>query len=172
MDRFALDRIVPRSHRGSATPPLSATHEPRLEHYLLGRSIAHGMFQDFRGAIRRRFHIEIEGALEGSALVVDERFLFDDGGVDERRWRIEILPAGAYSATAGDMIGEARGVTRDGVLRWSYLFSLAIGERRWRVRFHDAFMAISEDALLNVAHVTKFGAPIGRTTIVFERAAP
>jgi len=69
------------------------------------------------------------------------------------------------------MIGEAHGGVRSGVLRWSYLFSLKLGARRLRVRFRDTFVQIAEDALLNTASITKFGLELGRTTIVFRRAA-
>jgi hypothetical protein len=150
--------------------PLAIRSGPRLEHYLLGRSRAAGLFQDFSGAVRRRFDIDIHGWRDGDTLVVDETFLFDDGAVDERRWRIVIEPSGAHRATAGDMIGEARGQARNDVLRWSYLFSLQIGRRRWRVRFHDSFVELSDQFLLNRARVSKFGLPIGQVTILFARA--
>jgi hypothetical protein len=144
--------------------------DPRLERLLLGRSRAHGLFQDFTGAVRRRFTVELEGRLEGDELVLREDFLFDDGEKDVRVWRIVPREGGVYTATADDMIGEARGGLRSGVLKWTYLFSLKIGARRVRVRFHDVFVQLSEHLLLNTARVTFAGFEIGRTTIIFELA--
>lgn len=143
--------------------------ELRLEQVLLGRSEAHGLFQDFTGAIRRRFAVELDGHIEGGVLVLREDFLFDDGETDLRVWRIVPREGGRYTATANDMIGEARGGLRGGLMKWSYLFSLKIGARRIRVRFHDTFVQISDDAVLNTARITLFGFEIGRTTIVFRR---
>jgi len=145
------------------------TGEPRIERFLLGRSRAEGVFQDFTGRIRRRFAISLEGRMDDGALVLSEDFLFDDGATEHRVWRITPAAGDAYSANADDMIGEARGAVSGGVLRWSYLFSLKLGARRMRVRFHDTFIQTADDTLLNVARVTKFGFELGRSTIIFRR---
>lgn len=140
----------------------------RIEAFLQGQSRAHGVFQDFTGRVRRRFSIDLSGTMEGDTLVLQEAFLFDDGAVEDRIWRIS--PDGQrYTATAQDMIGQARGKVEGDILRWSYLFSLKLGERRLEVRFRETFLQIAEDAVLNTARVSKFGFEIGRTTIVFRR---
>jgi Protein of unknown function (DUF3833) len=146
-----------------------AAGEPRIECFLLGRSRAEGVFQDFTGRIRRRFAIQLDGRVENGVLVLSEDFVFDDGALDHRVWRITPVGAEDYTATADDMIGHARGKVRGGVLRWSYLFSLKLGERRLRVRFHDTFVQMADDTLLNTARITKFGLELGRSTIVFRR---
>ena len=145
------------------------TGEPRIERFLLGRSRAEGVFQDFTGRIRRRFAIRLDGRMEEGALVLREDFLFDDGATEQRVWHIIPVGADGYTAQADDMIGEANGAVRGGVLRWSYLFSLALGARRMRVRFHDTFLLTADDTLLNVARITKFGFELGRSTIIFRR---
>lgn len=148
-----------------------ASGELRIEQFLLGRTSGDGLFQDFTGRIRRRFSITLDGRLENGVLVLTEDFVFDDGETERRVWRITPQAGGVYSATAGDMIGEARGAQREGALRWSYLFSLKLGARRLRVRFHDTFIQVAKDALLNEARVTKFGFELGRTTIIIRRDA-
>ena len=67
------------------------------------------------------------------------------------------------------MIGQAKGAVNGGVLRWSYLFNLKLGARSLRVRFHDTFVQVADDMVLNTACVTKFGFKLGRTTIIFRR---
>ena len=165
-------RVVPvspdRSHAASPVNPLPSG-DLRIERFLLGRSRAEGVFQDFTGRIRRRFAIQLNGRLDDGALVLSESFLFDDGATEQRIWRIKPVSSEGYEASADDMIGSARGGVRGGVLRWSYLFSLSLGARRVRVRFHDTFMLTANDTLLNVARVTKFGLELGRSTIIFRR---
>lgn len=141
----------------------------RIEQHLLGKVTADGVFQDWSGQVRRRFAITAFGEQREGELVLSEDFLFDDGATDHRVWRIRQGPGETYAAHADDMIGEARGVVRGGVLRWSYLFSLGLGARRLTVRFHDSFVRLGEDLLLNTAQVTKFGLPLGRMTILFRR---
>jgi hypothetical protein len=134
----------------------------------LGRSRAEGVFQDFTGRVRRRFSIHLNGVMEGGALVLNESFLFDDGAVEDRVWRIK-AEGDDYSATADDMIGRAEGGLDGEVLRWRYLFSLKLGARRLRVRFRESFIQIAPDAVLNTARVSKLGFEIGRTTILFRK---
>lgn len=141
----------------------------QIENFLLGRSQAEGVFQDFTGRIRRRFTISLDGRMDNGVLLLSEDFLFDDGATDQRVWRITPQGGGAYRASADDMLGVAHGSERDGVLRWSYLFSLNLGARRLRVRFQDTFVQIADDALLNTARISKFGFVLGRMTIVFRR---
>ncbi|MBX9747151.1 MAG: DUF3833 domain-containing protein [Hyphomonadaceae bacterium] len=138
---------------------------------MLGRSRAEGVFQDFTGRVRRRFAIALNGRMENGALVLSEDFLFDDGATEQRVWRITPVGENGYIASADDMIGEAQGDVRGGVLRWSYLFLLKLGSRRLRVRFHDTFIQTADDTLLNVARVTKFGLELGRSIIIFRRDA-
>ena len=164
-------RVVSVSLDRPDAPSVSAlpAGDLRIEKFLLGRSHAQGVFQDFTGRVRRRFAVTLEGQSEAGVLVLREDFLFDDGEAESRVWRITPQAGGIYAATAGDMIGDARGSLRGGLLRWSYLFSLKLGARRLRVRFHDTFLQLADDVLLNVARVTKFGFELGRTTIIFRR---
>ncbi|MDX2276552.1 MAG: DUF3833 family protein [Hyphomonadaceae bacterium] len=145
--------------------------DPQIERFLIGRTQGEGLFQDFTGRVRRRFAITLDGRMDNGVLVLTEDFVFDDGETDQRVWRIVRNADGAYTATAGDLIGEARGVVRGGALRWTYLFSLKIGAKRLRVRFRDTFIQVADNVLLNEARVTKFGFEIGRTTIIIRREA-
>lgn len=143
-------------------PPL------RLESFLLGRTTAEGHFEDPFGVVRRRMAITLDGQMEGATLLLEENFTFDDGATERRMWRITPDGATGYTAQADDMIGTARGaVTADGV-RWSYLFNLSIGARRYRVRFDETFELVDAHTMLNRARVTKFGILLGRTRIVFH----
>lgn len=171
MDSVVDRRVVSVPLDRPDAPSLGAlpADELRIERFLLGRSHAEGVFQDFTGRVRRRFAVTLEGRSEAGVLVLREDFRFDDGEIESRVWRISPHSGGNYTATAGDMIGEARGGLRGGLLRWSYLFSLKLGARRLRVRFHDTFVQLADDVLLNVARVTKFGFELGRTTIIFRR---
>lgn len=45
----------------------------------LARTDARGMFQDRSGKVIKRFHVLIEGRMEGAQLVLDEHFTYSDG---------------------------------------------------------------------------------------------
>lgn len=162
-------RVVPLSPAGPAAPDVLSA--PRLERFLEGQTTAQGVFQDFTGKVRRRFSVALNGVREGNIVTVTEDFLFDDGERERRIWTIEAVGENGYRAVAQDMIGAAEGGVRDERLCWSYLFQLKLGQRSVRVRFHETFVALAPDTILNAARVTKFGFEIGRTTILFRKGA-
>ena len=55
-----------------------------LDQFFQGRLHAHGVIQNYRGKVTRRFTAEIIGNWQGDAGVLDERFVYDDGEVQYR----------------------------------------------------------------------------------------
>ncbi len=155
----------------SMKPENFAGREPKLvlEAYFLGRSKAWGIFEDRFGNLRRQFTVDIVGSMEGETLVLEEDFLFDDGEVDRRVWRITRTGEHSYSGTAGDVIGTAEGAVFGNALNWNYRVNLKVGERTTVVRFNDWMFQQDEDVMINRAIVTKFGLRVGEVTIFFRR---
>lgn len=145
--------------------------EPRLEleDYFLGRTTAWGIFQDRFGTLRRQFKVEIEGTLDDGTLVLDERFVYDDGERDTRVWRIDRQSDNRYVGRADDVIGTAEGIAYGNALRWRYDVGLKVGNQTWRVHFDDWMFLQSDGILVNRATVSKFGIKIGEVTIFFQR---
>lgn len=148
-----------------------AGREPRLEpeRYFLGTTRAFGLFHDRFGHLRRQFTVEIEGRIEDGVLVLDERFLYDDGETDRRVWRIRRLDDHTYEGTADDVIGTARGRAFGNAMNWSYRVDLPVGEATWRVTFDDWMFLMSDGVLLNRAEVSKFGIRLGEVTLAFVK---
>ncbi len=148
-----------------------AGREPRLvlEDYFVGQSKAWGIFEDRFGNLRRQFTVDIKGFVEDDVLVLEEDFLFDDGEVDRRVWRIRRTGENTYEGQADDVIGVANGSAFGNALNWTYLVDLKIGEGTTRVRFNDWLFLQDDEVLVNRAIVTKFGIRIGELAIFFRR---
>lgn len=140
------------------------------EEYFLGRTRAWGFFQDRFGRLRREFVVDIEGYMEGEVLVLDERFVYADGELDERVWRIRHLGDGRYTGEADDIVGTATGERRGKAMRWRYLFDLAIGDSTWRVSFDDWMFRQDDDVMINRTTVSKWGITLGEVYIFFKKA--
>ena len=83
-----------------------------LEEYFKGKVSAAGIFEDRFGILRRQFTVDINGTWNGRELVLDERFVYNDGEKDQRIWTIEKVDEGEYRGKAHDVIGFATGVSR------------------------------------------------------------
>ncbi len=139
------------------------------EEYFVGRTKAWGFFQDRFGTVRREFVVDIHGHLEDGVLVLDEDFVYADGEIDKRVWRIRYLGDGRYEGEADDIIGTAKGERRGKALRWGYDFDLEVGDRTWRVTFDDWMLLQDEDVMINRTTVSKWGFTLGEIYIFFQR---
>lgn len=148
-----------------------AGREPKLliEEYFAGRTKAWGIFQDRFGRLRRQFEVDIEGTWEDGTLTLVEDFLYDDGEVEQRVWRITKTDEQSYEGRADGVIGVAKGLAYGNALNWTYRFALTVGEDTWNVAFDDWLFLQSDGMLINRAEVTKFGLKLGEVTLVFRK---
>lgn len=143
--------------------------EFRPEQYFIGQTKAWGFFQDRFGKVRREFVVEIEGSMEGETLILDERFVYADGELDRRVWRIRQVGGSRYEGEADDIVGVAAGERRGKAMRWAYDFDLEVGESTWRVGFEDWMLQQDETVMINRATITKWGFTLGEVYIFFQK---
>ena len=65
--------------------------------YFEGHTRAWGLFEDRFGKLRRQFHVDIVGTVDGDTLVLDESFLYADGERQHRTWTIRRYPSARRS---------------------------------------------------------------------------
>lgn len=148
--------------------------QPRLDlrEYFAGRVDAWGMFQKRSGEVIKRFHVAIDGRLEGDALILDERFTYSDGSTQRRVWTLHPDGPGRWRGTADDVVGEARGEVAGNALRWRYVLSLPVDGKVYQVDFDDWMYLLDERTMANRSFMTKFGFELGQVTLFFRKAAP
>jgi hypothetical protein len=97
-----------------------------LREYFNGTVDAWGVFTDRNGKVVKRFTVVMNCQWQGDSGVLDEDFVYADGTRDKRIWRLQHLGNGAYSGTAGDVVGTAQGQTRGNSFRWGYTLALPV----------------------------------------------
>lgn len=140
-----------------------------LEEFFEGELIAYGQFQDVLGTVRRRFEVQIEGTWDGTTLTLVEDFIYADGTTEQRIWSLQKTGEDTWQGTAPGVIGVANGIEKDDTFNWQYLINLPVPDGTLRVRFDDWMWQLSEDRLLNIAYMKRFGVDIGSVTITFEK---
>jgi hypothetical protein len=148
-----------------------ASVEPRLviENYFAGRLRGWGLFEDRFGTVRRQFTVELDGAWDGTELVLKEDFAFKDGETDHREWRLRKTGEGAYEGRAGDVVGRALGTAAGNAMNWRYDLRLKVGAGRWRVRFDDWMFLQDDEVMMSRASVAKWGVTIGTLSMAFRK---
>ena len=138
-----------------------------LEDYFSGKTEAWGLFHDRFGNLKRTFEVDINGTLKSDLLVLDEKFLYDDGEKEQRIWKIKLLGEKQYSGTADDVVGEALGKASGNALNWTYKLNLKIKDSTIMVDFDDWMFLQDNKVLMNRAEVKKWGVTLGIVTITF-----
>jgi Protein of unknown function (DUF3833) len=159
---------------GCASAPVPqdyAAETPRLDlrTYFNGPLTAHGIFTDRSGKVVRRFVVKMRGTWTGNSGVLEEDFIYSDGKVERRVWRIEALGGGRYSGRADDVVGEAVGQAAGNALNWRYTLALPVDGRVFEVQFDDWMYLMDERVMLNKAVMSKFGVTLGEVTIAFYK---
>ncbi len=141
--------------------------------FFKGKTIAYGIFEDRFGKLRRQFRVNIKGTLKNDTLILDEKFIYDDGEKASRVWTIKKEKLSnkltKYSGSAKDIEGYAKGTASGNALNWSYDIYLNMKGNNLKVKFNDWIYQQDDNIAINRAYVSKFGIEIGSVTLVFLR---
>jgi hypothetical protein len=138
--------------------------------YFEGRTHASGVFEGRGGHQKRRFSVDMMGRAEGSTLVLEEHFLFDNGERQERTWTLTRGDGQNFTGTCEDSVGEARGRFEPGRAYLDSSLRLKVGSRLIAMRFEDVFYDAGDGAVLNRSTVSKWGIRLGQVLILFRKA--
>jgi hypothetical protein len=140
-----------------------------LEEYFNGKTVAYGVFENRSGEVVNQFKVDITGSVEGDVLTLDEDFIYKNGKIDKRLWKINILPNGEYEGTTNGVIGTARGKRSGNAFNWIYVFDLPVGDTSYKLKFNDWMFLQDDGVMINRAFVTKWGFNVGSVTLSFYK---
>lgn len=148
-----------------------AQAKPQLDlaRFFNGRSEAWGLFQKRGGTVARRFHVTVDGRADGDKLVLDERFLYDDGERQQRTWTLVRQADGSWRGTAGDVRGEAVGELAGNAFHWRYTLLLPVKDSVYEMQMDDWMYLIDDKTIINRTSMRKFGIEFGQVTLLFRK---
>ncbi len=147
----------------SATPTLD------LARYFNGQVEAWGMVQERSGKVIRRMNVTLDCRWEGDTGTLDEHFTYDDGTTERRVWTIR-KQGNAYTGTAADVIGEAKGTSAGNALNWRYVLAYKGDDGVVNLNMDDWMWLVDEKTLVNKTRFSKFGIGFGEVTLFFRKA--
>lgn len=161
------------SMSGCASPSIEdfANQKPALDlsSYFNGTVDAWGIFTDRNGKVIKRFTVEMNCQWQDGKGVLDEDFVYSDGTKEKRVWKLTHEGNGAYTGTAGDVVGIARGQTQGNAFNWRYTLALPVDGTILHVDMDDWMYLMNDRVMLNKARMSKWGIHLGDVTLSFTR---
>ena len=167
---FALF-ITNCSQKSSMKPEDFKDKKPRLiiEEYLKGEVKAWGILQNRSGKVTRQFSADLDGKWDGKQLILDEKFVWNDGEIQNRQWTINKIDEHNYEGTAGDVVGTAKGYSYGPAFKFEYVLLVPVKGREMKITFDDWIFMQDERVAINRAKMTKFGIKVAELTVMFVK---
>ena len=145
--------------------------KPRLiiEEYLSGNVKAWGVLQNRSGKVTRQFSADLNGTWDGKQLILDEKFIWNDGEIQTRQWKIDKIDEHNYEGTAGDVVGTAKGYSYGPAFKFEYVLLVPVKGRELKITFDDWIFMQDEKVAINRAKMTKFGIKVAELTVFFQK---
>jgi hypothetical protein len=145
--------------------------KPRLiiEDFLSGNVKAWGILQNRSGKVTRQFSADLNGKWDGKQLILDEKFNWSDGEVQNRQWTIDKIDEHNYVGTAGDVVGKAKGYSYGPAFKFEYVLLVPIKKKEIKITFDDWIFKQDERVAINRATMTKFGFKVAELTVMFVK---
>ena len=143
--------------------------KPRLviEDYLSGNVKAWGVLQNRSGKVTRQFKADLNGQWDGTNLVLDEIFDWNDGERQTRQWTIKKIDENNYEGTAADVVGTAKGYSYGPAFKFEYVLLVPVKGKNIKITFDDWIFMQDERVAINRATMTKFGFKVAELTVMF-----
>ncbi len=140
-----------------------------LINFFTGKSVATGKFSAING-LKRDFTVKLNGKWNGKQLSLREDFFYADGERGRKTWILTKTGEGRYNGVREDVVGIAKITVSGQTARFNYFVDVDASPLTNIVHFYDT-LHISPDGktLANTAIVTKYGLPVARVKVDFEK---
>lgn len=148
----------------------AATPKLDIRSYLNGPLTAKGILFDYTGKADLMFHVTMQGSWKGNTGTLQEHFTYSDGRTEQRTWTIQFSDDHHFTATAGDVIGVAKGTQHGNAVNMRYRLNAtrASGDTI-TLSMDDWMYLLDEHTLINRTKMRKFGLTVGELVITFEK---
>tara|TARA_A100001011_G_C14170625_1_gene782318 strand:- start:593 stop:1117 length:525 start_codon:yes stop_codon:yes gene_type:complete len=145
--------------------------KPRLiiENYLSGNVKAWGILQNRSGKVLRQFSADLNGKWDGNQLILDEKFIWTDGEIQLRKWKINKIDEHYYEGTAEDVVGTAKGYSYGPAFKFEYVLLVPVKGKELKITFDDWIFKQDDKIAINRATMTKFGFKVAELTVMFRK---
>lgn len=157
---------------GGASTEDYAAEKPVMDirKFFNGPVEAWGVLYSFSGKQDLRFYATMEGSWQGNKGTLKEKFTYSDGRIDERTWNITMIDDHNFTATAGDVIGTAKGTQHGNTTNMRYtLDAKRSSGGTIKLSMDDWMYLIDDNTIINRIKMKKFGLGVGELVVTMRK---
>jgi hypothetical protein len=129
--------------------------DPRV--HLCGPLLCEGVSYGPFGRVTSRFVAKMTGSWDGNHGTLREEFLYDNGVVQNREWRLELDEHGTLHAEANDVPGGGLGRVSGSTVKLGYIIRLPATAGGHVLRVIDWMYLCENGTIMNRSQFRKFG---------------
>lgn len=140
--------------------------------HLGGEMISEGLLFGPTGKVATRFVAKMSGKWNGASATLAEEFRYSSGGGQSREWAITMGKAGAFTATASDIVGVAQGQVSGATVRMTYRLRLSPDAGGHVLDVVDWLYLVEDGTILNKSEMRKFGVKVAELVATIRPVTP
>jgi hypothetical protein len=143
-----------------------------LEEYFDGDLTAYGVIKNRSGKVTSSFKATFNGIWENGVGTLEERFVYDNGDIQDRIWTFRPNGENRYIGTAPDIVGEADMVIMGNTLRMDYVIRVPYKDDTIDLSVRDWLHLQPDGVILNHSYMKKFGFRVAELVITIIKDFP
>ena len=141
-----------------------------IREVLNGEMITEGMIYGPTGKVNTRFVATMTAQWDGDTGTMAEHFVYSSGREQDRKWAFEMGQNGAFTATAPDIIGTAKGQQMGATVRLTYRIQLSEDAGGHVLDVVDWMYLLDNGSVMNRSEFRKFGIKVAELVATFRQA--
>lgn len=141
------------------SPQDYARSEPAfvLKQHLSGEILSEGLIFGPTGKMTNSFVAKMVGEWEGDTGTLSEDFTYSNGRTQSRKWFLNIIDENSFTATADDIVGEARGTLSGATLKMEYQIVLPPDAGGYTLNATDWLYLTENGVIMNKSEMRMYG---------------
>ena len=128
-----------------------------LKQHLSGEIVSEGLIYGPTGRMTNSFVATMRGEWDGDAGTLSEEFTYSNGKQQSRKWFLKIGEGNSFTATADDIVGEARGTVSGSTIKMEYQIVLPQEAGGYTLNATDWLYLTENGVIMNKSEMRKFG---------------
>lgn len=128
-----------------------------LKTHLNGDIFSEGLIYGPNGRMTNSFVARMRGEWDGDTGTLAEEFTYSNGKTQSRKWFLKLGQGNQFTATAADIVGEARGTISGATIKMEYRIRLPEDAGGHVLDATDWLYLMENGAIMNKSEMRKFG---------------